>query len=235
MTRILLSHYAISCPLFALDQHKEFHLWPKLYDTLSQGHDVALLTDAGTPGLSDPGAIAVSELRKKGVRIVPIPGPSAISSLLSVSGFSGSQYYFAGFLPRKSGEILQELRRIQHLNCPIVWFESPKRLMSSLNTIQKEWPDCSCVLGKELTKTFETLISGPIETVLADLETIPIKGEWSICIFPPPCESELSGPSPAVLTGLLELGLSPTQLKKMAGLLGWPKNKVYASALEIGS
>ena len=164
-TAALLS--ALEIPHFTrrldrLDAHTESQRLPGWIEALEEGKSLALVTDAGTPGVSDPGAILVEAARKAGVRITPFPGASAVSVLLSVAGFSETSFAFRGFFPRKIKEQEQELELAlaSKLVRVIIWFESPHRILDTLKVISQQNPEADLVVGKELTKIHEHLFYG---------------------------------------------------------------------------
>ena len=181
----LFSHYGFSKPLVNLYGFKEKAQSAKILRLLEQGKTVALVTDAGTPGLSDPGNFLVGEARRAGIPVLPIPGASAPAALASVSGLAQSGFIFLGFLPRKKSKIKKELESSARFRLPIIFFESPYRVVETLE-IAKEvlGGDVSCVVGREMTKKFEEYISGTVAEVLGKLSSREILGEFTILIQP---------------------------------------------------
>ncbi len=143
--------------------------------------DVALVTDAGTPGVNDPGQILVCEAIRAGHSVVPIPGPSAVATAISISGFAGEGFIFLGYLPRKRGELGRLLQTLIGERRPAVAFESPYRIRKSLTAIGAELGLRRVVVGRELTKLHEQVLRGTAEEVLDGLAAIP-KGEITLVI-----------------------------------------------------
>ena len=177
----LLSHLNVQKPLITLQQHNESKQAQKLLAHLTQGQHVALLSDAGTPNICDPGARLIHILRQHHIPIVPIPGPSAITTLLSVSGLLANGFYFGGFFPRTLTEVHATLKSLIPLQQPLVFFETAKRLQTTLDRLSA-YPEPHIVIGKELTKHFETILSGPLTNVQSQLNDVPIKGEFCFII-----------------------------------------------------
>ena len=176
-----------------LDAHTEADSASYWIGKLQGGARVALVSDAGTPVVSDPGAVLVGQAAAAGIRVTPLPGPSAVMTLLAASGFQGTAFTFRGFFPRKRGEQVQELaqafRSAPHVSAIWIWFESPQRIEAALETLSTHYPQVSVSVGKELTKLFERIFHGTsirvAEQVRAELEKEGTVGEWcfSIC-FP---------------------------------------------------
>ena len=153
---------------------------PAVLRALGAG-DVALLSDAGTPAVSDPGAVLVAAAIVAGHAVVPLPGPSAVAAALSVSGFAGAGYVFLGYLPRKPGELRRSLERLRDEERPAVAFESPHRVERSLRAIAETLPDRRLVIARELTKLHEELIRGTAAEVLSALGG-RARGEFTIVV-----------------------------------------------------
>lgn len=175
----LLKRYQLSKPLLSLEKFNEVSRVDRILSYLKSGQSVALVSDAGTPTISDPGSVLVRSVKKAGYEVFPVPGPSAILTLLSVSGLDEDQFLFSGFLPRKPSELRSWYERFRDFQVPIVFYESPKRLMKSL-ALFNEWDsDAWIVLGKEMTKQFEQFFEGKLNDVVSKLSSgLPLKGEW---------------------------------------------------------
>lgn len=181
-TRRLLSHLNIHARLISAHEHRELDAAVRVLGLLNQGMNVALVTDAGTPAISDPGARFVAYMRENGIQIVPIPGPSSIVTALSVSGLFANRFYFGGFLPAKNNERLQFLQNIQSLPDTLVFLEAPHRLLASLKAIYSVLGDRPVFLAKELTKLHETLIFTRLSMIQDRLKEVSIRGEWVIVV-----------------------------------------------------
>jgi len=155
----LLKHFEIGeKKIVNYDDKNSRRVAPKILDLLKE-NDVALITSAGMPGVSDPGAYLVEKAREVGHLIVPIPGPSALSTAIAVSGFSGS-FWFVEFLPRTKGKIIKLLKQANELGANLVCFESTYRLVKTLELLNQEYPNNQIFLGKEMTKKFEQYLIG---------------------------------------------------------------------------
>jgi 16S rRNA (cytidine1402-2'-O)-methyltransferase len=175
----LLAHLGVKKPLISLHEHNERQRLPRLLAELSQGKTI----DAGTPLLSDPGFLLVREAAAQGTRIEPIPGPSAPLAALSVSGLPPYPFTFAGFPPPKSGKRRTFYKGWAGLGHTLVLFESPHRLLASLEDALAEMGDRPAALGRELTKMHEEVLRGSLSGILADLKSRPaLKGEFVVVI-----------------------------------------------------
>lgn len=181
-TKILLRHYDINKEVITYRRENQIRMTPKIIAKLKSGYNIALVSDAGTPGISDPGAYLVSKAMDEGIRVIPIPGPSAITAAISVSGISGQGFIFIGFLPNSSNKRRKELELLRSEKLPIVLFEAPHRLIDTLKDIKDIFGNRKIVLLKELTKLYEEIKRGQVDEILKDLAEIKIKGEYVIII-----------------------------------------------------
>jgi len=179
---MLLKHFEIKKPLLSYHQHNEAMRAAQLVERLATGEDVALITDAGTPGLSDPGARLIRECIKRGLPFMIVPGPSSILAALVGSGFSIEKFCFRGFLPTKSGQRERELRTAINREETTIFFESPYRLAKTLAACIDILPDRQLCVARELTKKFEEFRRGPASELLAHYQTHPPKGEIVLLI-----------------------------------------------------
>ncbi|MCD6471443.1 16S rRNA (cytidine(1402)-2'-O)-methyltransferase [bacterium] len=186
-TKKLLNFYKIKTPTLSYHQHSKLKKIKKIFDLLKQGKNLALVSDAGTPGISDPGNELIAQLleKNKKIKISPIPGPSAIITALSVSGFETNKFLFLGFLPKKKKrkKIISEIINSPY---PVVFYESPYRLLKTLNELKSAGIGESqkLVVCRELTKKFETIYRGRISEVIELLKNNKdnLKGEFTIVI-----------------------------------------------------
>jgi 16S rRNA (cytidine1402-2'-O)-methyltransferase len=185
-TRVLLSRYGIETPVTSYFEHNKLRRGPALIERLRAGENVALVTDAGTPGISDPGFHLVRLAREAGVPVVPIPGPAALVAALSVAGVPGDRFVFEGFLPVKRGRRLARLRELQALGRPIVLYESPHRLAATLEALAEVFGPAEVVLGRELTKQFEEVRRGTAAELLAAVRAEGVRGELTLVVNPRP-------------------------------------------------
>lgn len=174
---MLLKHYQIDKPLISYHQHNEAMRTAQLIERLAAGEKIALITDAGTPGISDPGARLIRECIKRGIDFTVIPGPSSILTALVGSGFSAERFFFGGFLPVKSGQRERELRAAAGRDETSIYFESPYRLTKTLKAGIELLPDRQLCVARELTKKFEEFRRGTAVELLAHYEARPPKGE----------------------------------------------------------
>lgn len=174
---ILLKHYQIAKPLISYHEHNEAMRTAQLVERLAAGEEIALITDAGTPGLSDPGARLIRECIKRGLDFTIIPGPSSILTALVGSGFSCEKFFFGGFLPIKSGQRERELRAAAARGETSIYFESPYRLAKTLKASIDILQDRQLCVARELTKKFEEFRRGSAAELLSNYEEHAPKGE----------------------------------------------------------
>jgi len=175
-TRKLLSHLQITTSLTSYYREIEQQKSESLLRKLLAGIDIAVVSDAGTPGLSDPGAILVRKARQAKVKIIPVPGPSALATALSVSGLTQPGFYFAGFPPAKAGARRKFLKSLKSLPCPLFFYESPRRIKKTLEDCILVFGDRDAQLFRELTKLHEEHLAGPLSDLLHKIEQ-GIRGE----------------------------------------------------------
>ncbi len=253
-TAILMSALGMSYfrkKLLRMDAYTPVQRLKGWIEELQKGRNFALVTDAGTPGISDPGSLLVAQAREAGVRVTPFPGVSAVLTLLSVAGFQETEFIFCGFFPRKEKDQQKQIRRFLSRTMPsvVVWFESPNRILNSIRIIQKIVPQAQIVVGKELTKIHENFFSGFADQVLVQVEQVILSkgaiGEWCFVVnFPRLQESEsdlLLQKSEVdswvfVLECLLDGGVSlPVAVKQVSQKFVVSKNSVYREALAISA
>lgn len=183
----LLAALGIKKPLVSLHEHNERTRLPRLLAALEEGQTVALASDAGTPLLSDPGYLLVREATRLGIAVEPRPGASALLAALVVSGLPPHPFTFTGFPPPKSGKRRTFYRRWAALDHTLILFESPHRILSSLEDALAELGDRPAAVARELTKLYEEVLRGPLSEILAELRQRPaIKGEFVVVIGPAP-------------------------------------------------
>jgi 16S rRNA (cytidine1402-2'-O)-methyltransferase len=179
---ILLKHYKIDKPFVSYHEHNEAMRTAQLVERLAAGEKIALITDAGTPGISDPGARLIRECIKRELPFTIIPGPSSILTAQVGSGFSSEKFFFAGFLPNKSGGRERELRAAAAREVTTIFFESPYRLTKTLKASIDILQDRQLCVARELTKKFEEFHHGSAAELLAHYEARPAKGEIVLLI-----------------------------------------------------
>jgi 16S rRNA (cytidine1402-2'-O)-methyltransferase len=174
---ILLKHYQIDKPLLSYHEHNEAMRAAQLVERLAAGENIALITDAGLPGISDPGERLIRECIKRNLQFTIVPGPSSIVTALVGSGFSAEKFFFGGFLPIKSGQREREMRASAARDETSIYFESPYRLTKTLKVCVDVMPDRQFCVARELTKKFEEFRRGTAADLLAHYEAHPPKGE----------------------------------------------------------
>lgn len=234
---LLLSHYGIKKPFFALHDHNEQQKAKVLVDKLSQGFNIALVSDAGTPLISDPGFHLVRACRQAGIRVVPVVGACAAIAALCSSGVASDRFCFEGFLPAKSKARLERLSELASESRTLIFYESTHRILDTLSDMQSAWgSERYVVMARELTKTWETIYGDQLSALIAWLKQDPnrIKGEIVLV-----CEgqAETAGDedfSPTALK-LLSLLCAELPLKKAAAIVaetfGYKKNALYQFGL----
>lgn len=183
VTKILLDHYQIEKPLFVVNAQNESKKIPELIERINNGSVCALVSDAGTPSISDPGTRLVNAAVKNGIEVIGIPGPSAVILALSISGLPTDSFVFEGFLPQKKGR-QKKLTELAVEERTIVLYESTYRIEKLLEEINKYMPDRQLVIGRELTKRFEEMWRGTAAEIIRDLSNKTIKGEFVVIIAP---------------------------------------------------
>jgi len=183
-TRTLLARYGIGTPILSYYEHNKHRRGPELVERLKAGDRVALVTDAGTPGISDPGFHLVRLARDAGVPVTPVPGPSAVTAAVSAAGIPGDRFAFEGFLPVKRGRRLARLRALHALGRPVVLYESPHRLAATLEALAEVFGTAEVVLGRELTKQFEEFRRGTAAELAAAVRQERLRGEITLVVNP---------------------------------------------------
>ena len=181
-TRKLCTYYTIKTPITAYNSHNQHYKGRVLLEKVKSGLDIALVSDAGTPGLSDPGSRLVREAIDNNIRLVPIPGVSASLAALSVSGLPTDRFIFVGFLSNKKGRRRKELEGLKREMRTIIFFESPHRLIKMLTDMHEILGDRDIVLAKEMTKIFEEVKKGSVSKILSSLEDKKVRGEYTIIV-----------------------------------------------------
>jgi 16S rRNA (cytidine1402-2'-O)-methyltransferase len=234
----LMQHFAISTPMLAVHDHNESQRAQILFDKLSQGQSIALISDAGTPLISDPGYHLVSAVREAGYKVVPVVGACALIAALSVSGLATDRFSFYGFLPSKSSGRTQKLQQLAKVTHTQVFYESPHRIVAMVSDIVLVMGSHrQIVLARELTKTFETIYGGPAADVQAWLlaDHNQQKGEFVVLIEGAE-EEQLHDIGPEE-ERMLTLLLAELPIKKAAAITasitGHKKKALYDRALEL--
>jgi 16S rRNA (cytidine1402-2'-O)-methyltransferase len=181
-TGLLLRHFGIATPTTSLHAHNEREKLPVILRKLSDGIDIALVSDAGTPLVADPGQRLVEAAIAQGIRVIPIPGPSAVLSALAVSGYAGDEFVFAGFAPSRSKDRKQWLRRLAHEPRTVIFFETPHRIMKTLIEMGEILAERPIAIARELTKLHEEVVH--TTAMRAPSLEINAKGEFTVVLAP---------------------------------------------------
>ena len=181
-TRTLLTHFGIHVPVTSYFEHNKLAKGPAILKTLGGGKSVALVTDAGTPGISDPGFLLVREAREAGMPVVPVPGPSAVVAALSAAGIPADSFVFDGFLPVKPGKRIHRLEALRELEMTLVCYESPHRILAALEAIGQVFGQVEIVVARELTKQFEEIVRGTPEALRERFAAGTVRGEFTLVI-----------------------------------------------------
>jgi 16S rRNA (cytidine1402-2'-O)-methyltransferase len=180
----LLQHFGISKPLLSYFQFNEAKRSEELLERLKRGEKIALVTDAGSPGISDPGARVVAAAIGAGLRVESVPGPCALVAALTASGLPTDEFHFAGFLPHKSGQRRRQLEGLRAVPGTLVFYESPYRIIKFLEELAELFPERKLVLARELTKKFEEFQRGTAAQLLERMQSKSPKGEFVVVVEP---------------------------------------------------
>ena len=181
-TKKLLNHYQINTKVTSYYEYNKFKKAPYLVEVLKNGQNIALVSDAGMPGISDPGYVLVNLALKNNIKIIPVPGVSALLTALVVSGLPTDKFVFEGFLPRKIKERKRYFRSIENEERTVIFYETPHRLKRALKDMLEIWGDREIVIARELTKKYEEIIRGKLSQVLTEISTKEIKGEITLIV-----------------------------------------------------
>jgi len=235
----LFNQLGLSKPLVAAHQHNENEVAQKIIQRLGQGESVALVSDAGTPAISDPGARIADAVRLAGFKIVPIPGASAATAALSASGLLNDQFYFVGFLPGKAGQRESLLTSLQHVTATLVFYEAPHRIQETVAALTGLYAGTrQIVFARELTKLFEEIHRCPLADASAWLSADPhrLKGEYVVLLEGAKTDQNADQiEARRVLKILLESCPVKQAAQLAAQLTGQKKNALYQLALELQS
>jgi 16S rRNA (cytidine1402-2'-O)-methyltransferase len=233
-TRKLLSHYQIKTPVVSYHAHNQAVRGPELIEKMQQGQNLALVSDAGTPGFSDPGALLAAQAWEAGLKVEAVPGPAAGVAVLSMSGFPGD-VTFLGFPPRKAGKRREFFEKLAREPRVLIFYESPQRLAGTLTEMAQHFPDRQVLVVRELTKIFEEAWRGPVTEVAARLADREIKGECTLVLSCPaqPREEEVDL-AERLLAAAKETNLSGRRLAELvAAELNIPRRQVYQTYLDL--
>jgi 16S rRNA (cytidine1402-2'-O)-methyltransferase len=238
VTRGLLTHIDAHPKLISFHQHSDQQRAEQILARLAEGEDVALVTDAGTPGVSDPGPVLVEAVRAAGHAVVPIPGPSAVTAAISVSGFPADRYLFLGFAPRKGAERDRWLRQAATPGVTIVCFEAPGRTAELLEELGAGGASGRrACLGREITKLHEEFRVGTLSELATSCAATPPRGEITLVLAPLE-DAGIDGPDPALArtlaVELLAAGRSKRDVvREVVDRTGLPRNEIYDLVMEL--
>ncbi|MHA7871337.1 MAG: 16S rRNA (cytidine(1402)-2'-O)-methyltransferase [Hyphococcus sp.] len=232
-TAKLCAAYDIDTPRSAYHEHNAARVRPEIIKKLKDGAAICLLSDAGTPLISDPGFKLVRAARDEGLRVTPLPGPAAAIAALSAGGAPSGHFHFAGFAPAKSGARAKYLQSLASIPATLVFYETAPRLAASLNAMADAFGDRRAVVARELTKIHESFYEGALAELAARFSQTPVKGEIVILVFPP-------APQPTsedALEDFLRTALQSMRVKDAASAaaqeLGVSRARAYEKALQV--
>jgi 16S rRNA (cytidine1402-2'-O)-methyltransferase len=238
-TRQLLQHYGIDKPLIAAHRHNEHEAATSLVARIGAGERIAYVSDAGTPGISDPGARLSAAVHEAGYRVMPIPGASALTTALSAAGLGEGPVYFVGFLPSKTMQTTTLLKSLASMPAHLVFYEAPHRIVDTLRLVGTCLPARCCVIARELTKRFETVHRCTSEAAASWIEADPQRqrGEFVVIVEAPAADDTSADraltdalPLLAKLCAALPLSEAASLAAEITGL---PRKALYAQALKM--
>ncbi|RUM97173.1 16S rRNA (cytidine(1402)-2'-O)-methyltransferase [Pseudaminobacter arsenicus] len=235
VSRVLLERYGIRQRPVPYHEHNAAEAGPRLIEALEAGRSVALISDAGTPLVSDPGYRLVGQALERGIRVVPVPGASAVLAALTASGLPSDAFLFAGFLPVKDGQRRARLGELRSVPATLIFFESPRRTADTLKAMAEVYGDRKAAIARELTKAYEEMRAGSLTALAAHYAQAPTpKGEIVICVGPP--EEEAFADAQDVDRLLLSLAQEMPASKaaaEAARMTGGQKPALYRRLLEL--
>jgi 16S rRNA (cytidine1402-2'-O)-methyltransferase len=232
-TQILLSHHDIHTPLTSYHEHNEKTKAQELVTRLARGKNIALVSDAGTPAISDPGFRLVVQAIRAGVRIIPIPGASALTAVLSATGLPTDRFVFEGFLPAKKKLRRERLQTLRDETRTLIFYEAPHRLKDTLDDIHELLGNREAVLAREVTKIHEEFLRGPVSALVRELGSGDVRGEVTLIISGSAGESRVN--EDLLKAEIRELKGQGLRVKEIAEVLGekfgYSKKDIYRLAL----
>ncbi len=229
-----LTHFGIKKPLVSYWGEKEKTKAEETLRNLREGRSVALITDAGTPGISDPGTVLIRRAIEEGIEVIPVPGPSAVITALSVSGFSTGEFTFCGFLPAKQAQRKKALERLSTEQRTLVLYEAPHRIVDAVSDIRDVLGERGIVVIKELTKLHEEMLRGCVSDVLDRLVQTTIAGEYVIVLEGRPAagKATMADALPEI-RDLMRKGLGRKDaVKRVADAYGLSRKELYDRSLD---
>jgi len=232
-SRVLLQHYKITTPVKSYHQHNEKARSEEIIKQLLEGHSVAIISDAGSPGISDPSNVIVREAISKGVSVCPLPGATAVIPALCASGFDTSMFYMVGFLPTAKKQWERLLQQLSEFDVPIVIYEAPHRLQKTLLILLNHFGDADVSIARELSKVYESFYRGKLTSIFANFDSIVLKGEFVIVIIPEKRVIDYATQIADLYNGKYAQQNVTTAAKLIAGELAISKNIVYETLIKM--
>ncbi len=234
-SRVLLNHYGIRTPVTSYHEHNERSKAPGLVERLRQGLTIALLSDAGTPMISDPGYRLMVEAVGAGVQVIPLPGPSALTAALTAAGLPTDRFAFEGFLPAKKNARRSTLEALREDTRTLIFYETPHRLKETLADMAEIFGDRDVAIGREISKVHEEFLRGPTREIIAKLEQQDVRGEITLIV-----QGATSGAlvqEEQLISEVRQLAKDGMRVKQIAELLsarhGISKRELYRLALRL--
>lgn len=229
----LLNHYNIKKPLMSFHKFNEEEKTPYILEQIRLGKSIALISDAGMPGISDPGERLVKRIIEENLSFEVLPGANAAITALVASGLSTERFYFFGFLKGRSKERRESLNAIKNLDATIIFYEAPHRIKETLKEIESAFGNRKIAICRELTKLYEEVVRGNISDIISDFDSLTIKGEFVILVEGG-VEEEVEVNIEEELKALIEGGSSKSSaVKELSKKHGISKNEVYKISLDI--
>ena len=235
-TRKLLDRYEIDTSMTSYHDHNKEEKAPVLIDKLLDGKNIALVSDAGTPGISDPGYFLINLAISENIPVTPIPGATAAITALSVSGLPTDRFVFEGFLPSKQTARRKRLNELEQEERTLIFYEAPHRIMKTIRDMLDVFGDRKAVITRELTKIHEEAVRGGLSNILKHLQSGTLKGEFTIIVHGATEETEQESISPGeyLRNLMIHRGLSKKEAVQAAAReLGLPKREVYKESLKL--
>ncbi|MCL4079512.1 16S rRNA (cytidine(1402)-2'-O)-methyltransferase [Coriobacteriia bacterium Es71-Z0120] len=233
VTKRLFARYGIDTPLERFDEATASAKTPRVLERIAAGETVALVSDAGTPGISDPGSRLVAACIDAELPVDVLPGPSAVITALVASGLPTHAFFFGGFFPRKQGDRVRLLASLRDLDATLVFFESPRRLASALAAIAEQMPGRRGAVARELTKVHAEVVRGTVEELAAAFASREVKGEVVVLVGPPTGATQAVSDEDLAfeVEQMMRGGSSRSDaIKRVAQIRGVPKSRVYDAA-----